>query len=114
MKMNNIITIALMVFSVMGIQTAEAQSSLLSTKWHWDKGTIVVETPERPAGQEPVLGLTAKPIKKVRVAFVGLGMRGPSAVIRFCQIPGVEIVGLCDYERENEQKHSKHTCARLG
>ena len=64
MKMNKIITIALMVFSVMGIQTAEAQSSSPSTKWHWDKGTIVVETPERPAGQEPVLGLTAKPIKK--------------------------------------------------
>ena len=43
MKMNKIITIALMVFSVMGIQTAEAQSSSPSTKWHWDKGTIVVE-----------------------------------------------------------------------
>jgi glycosyl hydrolase family 109 protein 3 len=108
MKMNKIITIALMVFSVMGIQTAEAQSSSPSTKWHWDKGTIVVETPERPAGQEPVLGLTAKPIKKVRVAFVGLGMRGPSAVIRFCQIPGVEIVGLCDYEKERAEAQQTH------
>ena len=36
-----------------------AQSLSPSTKTHWDKGTLVVETPERPAGQEHVLGLTA-------------------------------------------------------
>ena len=75
-----------------------AQSLSPSTKWHWDKGTIVVETPERPAGQEHVLNLAVAPIKTVRVAFVGLGMRGPWAVMRFAHIPGVEIVALCDYE----------------
>ena len=78
--------------------TAQAQSLSPSTKWHWDKGTIVVETPERPAGQEHVLNLAVAPIKTVRVAFVGLGMRGPWAVMRFAHIPGVEIVALCDYE----------------
>ena len=77
MKMNKLVTIALMVLSVISIQPARAQSLSPSTKWHWDKGTIVVETPERPAGQHHVLGLTADPIKKVRIAFVGLGMRGP-------------------------------------
>lgn len=74
-----------------------------STKWHWDKGTIVIETPERPAGQEHVLGLKADPIQTVRVAFVGLGMRGPWAVMRFCHIPGVEIVALCDYEESRAE-----------
>lgn len=69
------------------------------TKWSWDKGTIVVETPERPAGQTSVIGLTAPKIEAVRVGFVGLGMRGPSAVERFTYIPGVEIVALCDYEQ---------------
>ena len=78
--------------------TAQAQALSPSTKWHWDKGTIVVETPERPAGQEHVLNLAVAPIKTVRVAFVGLGMRGPWAVMRFAHIPGVEIVALCDYE----------------
>ncbi|MCM1371390.1 MAG: Gfo/Idh/MocA family oxidoreductase [Bacteroides sp.] len=78
--------------------TAGAQSLSPSTKWHWDKGTIVVETPERPAGQQHVLGLTAPKLQTVRVGFVGLGMRGPGAVMRFCHIPGVEIVALCDYE----------------
>ena len=84
--------------------SANAQSLSPSTKWHWDKGTIVVETPERPAGQEHVLNLAVAPIKTVRVAFVGLGMRGPWAVMRFAHIPGVEIVALCDYEYERAEK----------
>ena len=92
----------------MGFQIVNAQSLSPSSKWHWDKGTIVIDTPERPAGQEHVLGLTAAPIKTVRVGFVGLGMRGPSAVIRFCQIPGVEIVALCDYEEKRAEAQQRH------
>ena len=87
---------------------ASSQSLSPSTKTHWDKGTLVVETPERPAGQEHVLGLTAPKMDKVRVAFVGLGMRGPGAVNRFAHIPGVEIVALCDYDSvraANQQKY---------
>ena len=99
MKLKNLLIVALTAISV-GVG---AQSLSPSTKWHWDKGTIVVETPERPAGQEHVLGLTAPKMKTVRVAFVGLGMRGPGAVKRFCHIPGVEIVALCDYVKERAE-----------
>ena len=74
------------------------------TAWHWDKGTIVVDTPERPAGQEHALGLTVPKMEVVRVGFVGLGMRGPGAVSRFTYIPGVQIVALCDYEKERAEK----------
>lgn len=81
-----------------GSLSAVAQSLSPSTTWHWDKGTIVVDTPQRPDGQENVLGLTVPKMDKVRVAFVGLGMRGPGAVARFTYIPGVEVVALCDYE----------------
>ena len=108
MKFKSILAGALLFVSAMGFQTAQAQSLSPSTKWHWDKGTIVVETPERPVGQEHVLGLTATPIKTVRVGFVGLGMRGPSAVIRFCQIPGIEIVALCDYEEKRAEAQQVH------
>ena len=100
MKLKNLLVVALAAISV----AAGAQSLSPSTKWHWDKGTIVVETPQRPAGQEHVLGLTAPKLETVRVAFVGLGMRGPWAVMRFCHIPGVEIVALCDYEAESAEK----------
>ncbi len=99
MKLKNLLFVALTAISV-GVG---AQSLSPSTKWHWDKGTIVVETPERPADQEHVLGLTAPKMKTVRVAFVGLGMRGPGAVKRFCHIPGVEIVALCDYVKERAE-----------
>ncbi len=84
--------------------SASAQSLSPNTKWSWDKGTIVVETPERPAGQTHVLGLTAPKLQTVRVAFVGLGMRGPGAVNRFAHIPGVQVVALCDYEAPRAEK----------
>lgn len=99
MTLKKLLIIALAAISVV----AGAQSLSQNTKWHWDKGTIVVETPQRPAGQQHVLGLTAPKMKTVRVAFIGLGMRGPGAVTRFCHIPGVEIVALCDYEAKRAE-----------
>lgn len=97
MKLKSIFTYAFAAMLALGAQTSQAQSLSPSTKWHWDKGTIVVDAPTRPAGQSHVLNLTAPKMQNVRVAFVGLGMRGPGAVSRFCYIPGVEIVALCDY-----------------
>jgi predicted dehydrogenase len=41
-------------------------------------------------------GFAAPALKKVRVGVVGLGMRGPGAVHRLANIPGVEVCGLCD------------------
>lgn len=62
---------------------------------------IVVKTPARPAGQKDVIQLRCAPIPTVRVAFIGLGMRGPGAVSRMTNIPGVEIVALCDVLEKN-------------
>lgn len=86
---------------------ANAQSLSPSTKWHWNKGKIMIESPERPAGQKDVLGLALPKMKTVRVGFVGLGMRGPSAVEEFCLIPGVEIVALCDYVEARAAKQNE-------
>jgi predicted dehydrogenase len=74
------------------------------TEWKWDNGTIVIKTPERPAGQESVLQLTTPKLEVVRVGFVGLGMRGPGAVERFTYIPGTQVVALCDYELERAEQ----------
>lgn len=90
-----------------GAIPASAQSLSPSTKWHWEKGKMVVETPQRLAGQKDVLGLRLPKMKTVRVGFVGLGMRGPSAVADFSLIPGVEIVALCDYEKERAEKQNE-------
>lgn len=59
---------------------SEVYTSVRGTQWEWNKGTIVVHSPERPAGQKSVLGLTVPKMEVVRVGFVGLGMRGPGAV----------------------------------
>ena len=87
MKLVKCFAFAFAAMLTLGTSIANAQSLSPTTKWHWDKGTIVVDTPERPAGQQDVLNLTAPKIQNVRVAFVGLGMRGPGAVERFCHIP---------------------------
>ena len=85
-------------------QSTAVQMNERGTRWSWDKGTIVVETPERPEGQKSVIGLTVPKMEVVRVGFVGLGMRGPGAVERFTYIPGTQIVALCDYEKERAEK----------
>ena len=61
---------------------------------------IEVGQPERPAGQEDVVGLTTPKLDTVRVGFIGLGMRGPGAVERFTHIPGTKVVALCDIRPE--------------
>ncbi len=101
-KMFSLLAVAL--FSVL----AAGQSLSPDTKYHFEKGTIVVETPERPEGQESALGLTVPKMETVRVGFVGLGMRGPGAVNRFAHIPGVRIVALCDYNEEAANKCQKY------
>lgn len=68
---------------------------------------IHTPTPERVAGQTDVLELRTDPLPTVRVAFIGLGMRGPGAVNRMTHIPGVEIVALCDVEQINTEKTNK-------
>ncbi|MFO7825332.1 MAG: Gfo/Idh/MocA family oxidoreductase [Cyclobacterium sp.] len=45
-------------------------------------------------------GYAAAPLEKVRIGFVGLGNRGPGAVVRMSKIEGVEIKALCDLRPE--------------
>jgi len=61
---------------------------------------IETPTPQRPAGQTDVLELKTDPIPVVRIAYIGLGMRGTSAVERMTHIDGVQIVALCDVEKD--------------
>ncbi|MGN0190757.1 MAG: Gfo/Idh/MocA family protein [Candidatus Cryptobacteroides sp.] len=76
-------------------------------------GKIVLEAPRRAEGQESALQLTCDPMDTVRVGFIGLGMRGPSAVYRFTWIDGVRITALCDLEGDRVEK-SQETLASRG
>ena len=87
----------------MTMTAAAQQGTSETTPWNWEDGMIVTQTPERLTGQQSVIGLKAEPMEVVRIGFVGLGMRGPEAVSRFTQIPGTQIVALCDYEAERAE-----------
>ncbi|WP_343563209.1 Gfo/Idh/MocA family oxidoreductase [Sphingobacterium sp.] len=52
-------------------------------------------------------GYAAPKIDKVKVAVIGLGMRGPGAVERLSFIEGCEIVALCDKHPERVEKAQK-------
>ncbi|MFA7042785.1 MAG: Gfo/Idh/MocA family oxidoreductase [Bacteroidales bacterium] len=70
-------------------------------------GTFRLETPVRPEGQQNVLQLRCDPIPIVRVAFIGLGSRGQEAIRRFMYLEGVEIVALCDINKDFVTKAQK-------
>ena len=80
MKKSALLGMCLAAILSAGTLPASAQSHSPSTQWHWNKGKIMIDSPERPAGQKDVIGLTLPKMKTVRVGFVGLGMRGPDAV----------------------------------
>ncbi|QBQ42426.1 acetylgalactosaminidase [Sphingobacterium psychroaquaticum] len=52
-------------------------------------------------------GYAAPKIDKVRIAVIGLGMRGPGAVDRLSYIEGAEIVALCDKHADRVEKAQK-------
>lgn len=112
MKLKNIILSSAIAFAAFTTATAQTTSLSPSTKWHWNEGTIVTETPQRPEGQKSVLGLALPKIELVRVGFVGLGMRGPDAVERFTEINGTRVVALCDYEKERAEGCQKSLRAK--
>lgn len=68
------------------------------------QGPICIDAPKRPAGQEDAVLMTVPAIDTVRVGFIGLGMRGSSAVSRYLHIPGAKVAAICDIEPEMVQK----------
>ena len=77
----------------------------ISTSQH-HSGLVVTEAAVTPrqAGQTHVLKLAADPIPVVRIAFIGVGNRGESAVHRYTFMEGVEIKALCDLVEEKVQR----------
>lgn len=49
-----------------------------------------------PSANKTAMGLTCEPLSTVRIALIGLGMRGEDAVRRLLQIEGVKINAVCD------------------
>ena len=63
--------------------------------------------PPREPGVKDVLELRCEPLDTVRIAFIGLGMRGSEAVRRYTFLEGVRVVALCDVVPENVDNANK-------
>lgn len=68
---------------------------------------IKTDVPERPAGQTHLVGFATAPMDSVRVGFIGLGMRGYTAVERMLHVPGAVVKAVCDIEPDRVAKVEK-------
>jgi predicted dehydrogenase len=84
------------IYLSLGLLVVSFQSCDYKPKDQLFKAVEVYPTPPRPEGQSHVLELRAEPIDTVRVAIIGLGMRGQGAVHRLSFIEEVKIVALAD------------------
>lgn len=105
MKFTRIVSIITTLLIALSCCKIEKTSS--SVPYTIKDGMIRFEVPQRAQGQKSLLGFRTAPMEKVRVGFVGLGMRGPGAVERFTYIEGVEINALCDLYQERVESTQK-------
>lgn len=86
-----------------------AASALTVTVAAWAADFKPIETPvpDRPVGVTDMVEFAADPIDTVRVGFIGLGMRGYSAVERFIHVPGSKIMAICDIEMPQVERSLK-------
>jgi predicted dehydrogenase len=70
-------------------------------------GSTISGTEKKHSQRFNMSGYAAPKTDKVRIGFVGLGMRGPGAVERMSYIDGVEIVALCDQYEDRVEKMQK-------
>ncbi|NLF41586.1 MAG: Gfo/Idh/MocA family oxidoreductase, partial [Bacteroidales bacterium] len=101
-----VLSIALIALTIVSCNKPASKENLF-------QAVEVFPTPERPEGQTHVLGLRAEPIDTVRIAIIGLGMRGLDAVQRLSHIGEVKIVAISDVVPTNVQK-AQDTLKMLG
>ncbi|MCQ2390525.1 MAG: Gfo/Idh/MocA family oxidoreductase [Kiritimatiellae bacterium] len=56
---------------------------------------------------QPMTNFAVAPLKKIRIAFIGVGSRGSAAVHRVAKIPGCEVTVLCDLLPEQVAKNQQ-------
>ena len=105
------IKLIFVLFALLGLAACNSSSNKGSEKLFEAKE--VFPTPPRPAGQTHVLELRAEPIDTVRVAIIGLGMRGQGAVRRLSYIEEAKIVALVDVVPSSVER-AQGTLERMG
>lgn len=107
MKRNpKIVTLCVALIAMALIGCTNSHPAIEGDNYHYcpERGMILFDEPVPEANQPSMLGYAAEPMAKVRVGFVGLGMRGADAVGRYTHIEGVEITALCDLVAGNVER----------
>ena len=91
----------LALFSIVLILPGSAQKT---SAYKIVNGQIEFAVSQRNVGQTTALQLRCDPIPTVRIAFIGLGMRGSETLRRFMYQEGVEVVALCDVNKDFVKK----------
>lgn len=95
MKSKRLNYLLIVIASTILFGTSCKQSKTLNNEGNYQAQSIFKDLP-RPEGQSDVLELRCDPIDTVRIAFIGLGMRGSGAIYRYTFLEGVQIKALCD------------------
>lgn len=96
--------LVVLLMTILGGCTENSQLYKASVDYTIADGIIILDEPARSPEQQSMIEFRCAPMERVRVGFVGLGMRGPGAVERFTYIDGVEINGLCDKYEERAER----------
>ncbi len=102
--MKRLLCIALLLATLVAGVNTTAYGGSRSKEYSVKRGMIQFKEPAREKGQTSMLGFAAKPIEKVRVGIIGLGMRGKGFARRLTLIEGSEVVAICDVLQENLDK----------
>ena len=93
-----------LLMTILGGCTENSQLYKASVDYTIADGIIILDEPARSPEQQSMIEFRCAPMERVRVGFVGLGMRGPGAVERFTYIDGVEINGVRDKYEERAER----------
>lgn len=89
-----------------GLMPSQASPALASEKDSPFRNTLKLSK-KKHKQKFNMSGYAAPKLDTVRIGFVGLGNRGPAAVVRMSKIEGVEIKALCDLRPEKAQEAKK-------
>jgi predicted dehydrogenase len=92
--------------SLAGATAQAAQSTASAASGALDLSRV----PPRPAGQQPVNGLTTKPLERVRIGVIGLH-RGLTHVRAGLNVEFVDVIAVCDV-REDRAKAAAALCVK--
>ncbi|RCK69450.1 gfo/Idh/MocA family oxidoreductase [Desertihabitans brevis] len=69
-------------------------------------------SPPRPRGQQSMIGVPFEPREVVRIGLIGLGNRGMGMLPAWVDVPGAQVVAVCDVRAERARRAADQVAAK--